>query len=54
MNGRNSIAKYAKKFSERSSKKSPENDRYRETVKTEMISLSYDVNDHVYYKSKFV
>jgi len=26
--------------------------RYREIVKTEKVSLSYDANDHVYLKSK--
>jgi len=53
MIGRNSIAKI---FSELNEKISPENllYHYRESLKNEMISLSYDVNDHVFSKSNSV
>jgi len=44
--GLNFILKNAKFFSERNAKISPE------ILKNEMISLSYDVNIHVYSKSK--
>jgi len=55
MNGRNSIVKNAKKFSERNAKISPVNSLpYRGIVKTEKISLSYNVNDYVYSKWKSI
>jgi len=46
--------KYAKKFLNPIQKISPKNSLSlpRNRLITEMVSLSYDVNDHVYSKSK--
>jgi len=52
MIGRNSIVKKVKKSSEHSAKNSLPLSRNRQTTK--MISLSYDVDYHVYSKSTSV
>jgi len=52
---RNFIVKSVENFSEHNAKISPGNSLpYREILKTKMISLSYDDNNHVYCKSKFI
>jgi len=52
----NFIVKISEKFFERNAKNSPENSLTlsRNRKSTKRISLSYDINDHVYLKSKSV
>jgi len=54
VNGRNSIVKSSQFISEHNAKISPKNFIPLPRNSKKRISLSYDVNDHVYSKLKFV